>query len=221
METTIETRYDHKRGCGWRQQGGTYLISGGLMSSCDKLPVPLTVCPTCHGGIKPSRSWTWVDADHLLQAADCRDDFGCAGCPLARPMGQVGLLFIGEKFYRTPEDFTREALRQGVSRRVPALPNGFVLGQTWVLVAHRKVAFPCPEPMLEHDDCQTCGGTKIIHAPGIFHAFKPTAVEYVVKGDETDEELERKRQRGITPVRVERLETSIPEEVQETLGVEP
>ena len=39
--------------------------------------------------------------------------------------------------------------------------------------------------------------------PGVFSAFKPTAVEYVVRGDETKEELETKVKRGITPVKVQ------------------
>ena len=33
-------------------------------------------------------------------------------------------------------------------------------------------------------------------------AFQPTAIEYVVKGDETEEELEALEARGIEPVKV-------------------
>ena len=33
--------------------------------------------------------------------------------------------------------------------------------------------------------------------------FVPTAIEYVVLGDESDEEIERLLARGITPVKVE------------------
>ena len=42
--------------------------------------------------------------------------------------------------------------------------------------------------------------------PGIFHAFRPRAAEYVVKGSESEEEFERKVKRGITLVRTERLQ---------------
>jgi hypothetical protein len=45
-----------------------------------------------------------------------------------------------------------------------------------------------------------------LYTPGIFHMFKPSAVEYVVKGDESDEKLADLEKRGITPVKVERLE---------------
>jgi hypothetical protein len=45
----------------------------------------------------------------------------------------------------------------------------------------------------------------IHYQAGIFQAFKPTAIEYVVKGDESEEELARKVKRGITLVRIERV----------------
>jgi hypothetical protein len=38
--------------------------------------------------------------------------------------------------------------------------------------------------------------------PGVFQMFKPTAVEYITKGGETEEELEALVKRGITPVQV-------------------
>ena len=40
----------------------------------------------------------------------------------------------------------------------------------------------------------------------IFMVTRPTHIEYVVKGDETGEELEKLVKRGITPVQVKRLE---------------
>ena len=54
------------------------------------------------------------------------------------PMGRVGLIWVGEKFYPTPQDFCAEAEKMGISRRIPAVPNDFVLGETWVWLAHRK-----------------------------------------------------------------------------------
>jgi hypothetical protein len=58
MSAVIETRYDRKRGCGWRKPGGLYLCADGVGGVCGKLPIPLDICPTCHGGIKFCRSWT-------------------------------------------------------------------------------------------------------------------------------------------------------------------
>lgn len=102
----------------------------------------------------------------------------------------VGLLWIGEQYYPTPADWTREAGTIGISRRLSAVPKNFKLGETWVLVAHRKAIRVSANEF----------------AAGVFHAFKPTALEYVVRGNENDAELQALRDRGITPVRIERDE---------------
>lgn len=197
----IQDRYDKKRGCGWRKPGGLYLISSGEGRPCCKLPFPLTVCPCCSAGIKFSRGWTWVDVDKLFfpNGPELHPDAPqCHGCPLNDYgiIGRAGLLWVGEKFYPTTADFTKEMAEQGISRRIHSIPNDFKLGETWVLLAHIKAIYTkkiiSQEPLDWTND----------HAPGIFYVFRPTAIEYVVKGDETDEELERLEKRGITPVRI-------------------
>ena len=136
--TTIETRYDRERGCGWRQPGGTYLVSGTLLAvTCDRLPLSTPVCGTCGHGIHQTRSWTWLSMPEALcenEPTVCGQRH-CVACPLS-PVGlprQVGLLWCGEKFYSTPQDWSREAREQGVSRRISTVPNDFVVGETWVL----------------------------------------------------------------------------------------
>ena len=44
------------------------------------------------------------------------------------------------------------------------------------------------------------------HVPAIFHAWIPTRIEKVVKGDEGEEELEKWIKRGITPVNIIRVD---------------
>src|SRR4029077_876590 len=107
----IETRYDRERGCGWRKEGGLYLVADGLSRACGKLPMPLTVCPTCHAGIKPVRSWTWIAARHLLGQQPCVNIESCGGCPLFELPEKAGLLWVGGAFYKTPRDWTTEAVR--------------------------------------------------------------------------------------------------------------
>ena len=194
----IETRYDRERGCGWRQPGGTYLVtSTELWGSCDRMPLALTVCGTCGHGIHQTRSWTWLTLPETLLDAEPRtcDHRHCAACPLSpsRATVRVGLLWCGEKFYATPQDWIREAREQGVSRRIRTVPNDFVVRETWVLMAH-------PKAIMGTDDTGD-----IAYHPGIFHAFKPSAIEYVVKGDESEEELARKEKRGITLVQIVRV----------------
>lgn len=225
----VEERTDSKRGCGWRQEGGLYLVSSGEAVACGKLPVPLTICPTCSGGIHFARSWTWVDGDALLASKLC---FSCSvftsGCTLAKDLGRCGLLWIGEKFYKTPAEWTRESERLGISRRIPAVPREFVMGKTIVLVAHlkaiKKRCSVCDGrgtvviPPLRLDDSPVEGPPCKVDCPdencedgfvftaGIFSAFVPTAIEYVTKGTETEEELEALVKRGLTPIKVVRKE---------------
>jgi len=147
----------------------------------------------------------------------------CEACPLGRPAGKVGLIWVGEEFYKTPADFLWEAARQGVSRRVSSVPKGFALGHTLVAVAHRKaMTVPCLECMhqdqfrlvREDEELCPCGGTGIRYQAAIFHVFMPQAIEYVVKGDETEEELDALVKRGITPVKVIRSPKGHSEQVR-------
>jgi ribosomal protein L32 len=186
----IQTRVDHQRGCGWRKEGALYLITAAVTASCGKLPVPLTVCPCCGHGIKQTRGWTWVDAGALLAGETCpRTADRCMQCPLAHLTGRHGLLWIGGQFYKDPATWLEETRTLGVSRRIKTVPHGFKLGETWILAAHLQ---GLPKE----------GGTEF--DPAIVAVFKPTAIEYIVKGTETAEEIEALEKRGITPVKVER-----------------
>jgi len=213
-----------KRGCGFRKVGGLYLVAPPLNFHCDRGVIPLVVCKSCGGGIKPSRGWTWINPRGLFDVhyvavpdptkerlrkalaeiapgyivknpveycPDCKH--GCFLC--LPPSGNEGLLWIGDKFY-SPDGFLKEAIALGVSRRIAAVPRGFELGKTIVYVAHRKaikkVGFAVfgediPEPEF---------------VPGIFAAFRPTAIEKIVTETEARDEIEMKRlqKQGITPV---------------------
>jgi hypothetical protein len=122
-------------------------------------------------------------------------------CPLESGVGHAGLLWVGEQFYGTPEDFQEEAGRMGISRRITVVPRDFVLGETWVLLAHRKGSSHIEE-RVQFQDGFRIESSVAVYVPAIFSVFKPIAVEYVVKGDETQEQLVRLEQRGITPVKV-------------------
>ena len=108
----IHTSYEHRRGCGYRQPGGLYLVAGAMAKVCGKLPIPLTVCPCCSVGIKPSRGWTWISHE-LVNVNPCTDP-ECRKCEpfynFPDPDIRMGMIWIGEKFYKTPADFSREGL---------------------------------------------------------------------------------------------------------------
>lgn len=205
-----------RRGCGYRKIGGLYLVSGGRGVVCDRLPIPLEICPTCGHGIKQSRGWTWVDAAALVGGVhpNCGDDFACPLCMAPHELGRCGLLWIGEQFYKRPLDFDREAAALGVSRRIHAIPRGFKVGETWILFAHPKAIetpLNCPDCAqilsVKRDDgalelhCSLCGFTAPAYRPGIFKVWRPERIEKILpeslRGSPEAAELEEK---GITPV---------------------
>lgn len=207
MTIQIQTRTEGKRGCGYRKPGGLYLVAPAEGHACCRLPYPLTVCPCCGAGIKFARGWTWVEPEKLFGHVECQDAELFRQCPLSihnlNKMGRAGLIWIGEAHYKTTDDFTAEASRMGVSRRITAVPRQFRLGETWVLLAHIKGIRSEEEPEGDIPD----GGMfpnlkKVAWKPAIFTVFRPTAIEYVVTGEESEEELGRMIDRGITPVRV-------------------
>jgi hypothetical protein len=109
----IITVVEKKRGCGYREPGGLYLRTFGMGRLCGALPIELTVCPTCHQGIKPARGWTWINIAALVEKRGCHMD-SCGDCPIADAMIQTaGLIWVGEKFYKSPFHFNQEARTWG------------------------------------------------------------------------------------------------------------
>jgi len=195
-----------KRGCGYRKEGGLYLMGGKLAAPCCLLPHPLDVCPTCGAGIKQARGWTWIEPAKLFnfETAPCNGSIEPAAfwshapyepCSLPTLKGRHGLIWVGERFYPTPGDFQYEGRTLGVSRRINSVPHGFVLGETYVLFAHPKaVTTKEAYPRL---------GIKSEKGPGIFSVFQPTSIEIIVKESElTDEKRAELEKRGLTPVAV-------------------
>ena len=178
----IRTSVEGRRGCGYRKQGGLYMMGGETMIPCSCLPVPLDVCPVCRHGIKPTRGWTWVQPGALMEPCSR------PGCILGAPLPErAGLLWVGEKFYPKTEDFIAEAAVMGISRRLTAIPKGLEVGKTLVLFAHR------------HGGARPETGER---GPGIFSAIIPSRIEYVVKDDDKPEKLAALEKRGVELVRV-------------------
>lgn len=129
-----------------------------------------------------------------------------AECPLANANlpERAGLLWIGEKFYPRPEDYMREAGTMGISRRIPAVPRGFKLGDA-VMLAHRFCTKVAREPgsALGPGEFADPEGELFKFVGGIFTMFRPSKVEYILKGDETDEAILALRERGLSPVIVQ------------------
>ena len=107
------------------------------------------------------------------------------------------MLWIGEKFYKTPLEFMREGKSMGFSRRIKALPRGFKVGETWVLLAHPKVIRTTE--VIEGELIEQ----REKWLPGIFTLWLPSRIERIMKESERDgEEAKKLIEQGITIVYV-------------------
>ena len=194
---------ERRRGCGFRKVGGTYLVGGGIGVPCDRLPFELSVCPCCGEGFKQGMGWTWMDVGRLFkgphtnitsellppQLCECATETYCPLCAKPEVLGRAGLIWIGEKFYKTPADFIREGVEMGFSRRVKAIPHGFEIGKTYIMLAHPKAVITG----IDSDSVAT--------KPGIFYFWLPQRIEKIlVESQRGSEEAAALEKRGIVPV---------------------
>jgi hypothetical protein len=207
MIDDVPVLVESKRGCGFRKKGGLYLMGGELVQPCGKLPLVVGRCPTCGEGIRQARGWTWIRPRELWGAEGCDNPaaLGCSFCWCGGAIPETaGLLWIGERFYPTPGDFTKESLSMGISRRISAIPRDFVVGETVIFLGHPKTVRIICECRTElkgaAPDCQECGGFGELWEPAIFAAFRPHQIQKVVDEQTPAEEIEALRKRGITPV---------------------
>lgn len=180
----IEILHESKRGCGYRKPGktgvGIYIRGLGWGETCERLPYPMEVCPTCNGGIKFSRGFTWIRPKALLEGpppclerpGQGNNHLACIVCnPLDDP---AGLMWVGEKYY-SPASFTAEAIEMGISKRVSAIPRGFEVGKHWIYLAHVRAV---------KDTRLICEGGPHQDKAGIFYVFRPSHVELVIADHE-------------------------------------
>jgi hypothetical protein len=192
-----------QRGCGYRKVGGLYLCGEGITITCDRLPYELVVCPTCGEGVKFSRGFRWLNWTKYAGIHEGCSDI-LADCPVCTPITQpqpYGLLFVGESFY-TPQSFIEEALKMGVSKRIPAPPRNLKLGETWVLFAHKHVVEP-PDTGEQLEDLIAQGQAGIADKklPGVFYAFRPQRLEFLIwKSQATPEYLAELEKKKFTPI---------------------
>jgi hypothetical protein len=169
------------RHCGYRSPAksgiGIYLMGSNLINPCERLPFPVHSCPTCGAGIKFARGWTWIIPKALF-AANTRPV--CSGlndgshnhelCPMCSPGEKpAGLVWIGDRYYN-PTNFLAEAKEMGVSKKINALPHGFILGETLIYLGH-------PKAIVNYDITER----KLNQFPGVFSVFKPDRIDLIIK----------------------------------------
>ena len=181
----VRKSLEKKRGCGYRKNG-YYLIGGARSTPCCSLPLPLEPCRCCGHEIQFTRGFQWIKTTIFRQAApQCSKEFTgkffpelSLPCPLAKISEKIGLMWVGAEHYPTPADFIKEADQMQVSKRIGVIPKECKIG-TWVALAHPGAIY----------DAHWTNDNK--PAPGIFMVFRITRVDYVIRGDEAQSELER------------------------------
>ncbi len=199
MVNPVKTVYDHQRGCGFRKPGGTYLIGGTTSSACCKLPFALTACPCCNQGIKFQRGLQWINSSMF---GECRAHVSLP-CVIQNQNTKMGLMWVGAKYYEKPQQFINEAAALGVSKRIGKLPADVEVNKTWIALAHPKAIsdYRVAQPIGFETYCER----EYFFTPGIFMLFKVTAIQYVVTGNETEEEITKLLDRGIELIEVKKV----------------
>jgi len=195
---------EKRRGCGYRKVGGIYLAGEEVGEYCHNLPIATTVCPTCKGGIKQTRGLTWIDPvqffgnccanlERFLNRKEVHDIVHCSRCPACFSElfagKEIGLVWIGEAHYQSPQVFIAEGVEMGFSKRIPAVPKGFVIGESWVALGHPKAIQSKPP---EYEPPQA----------GIFKVWKPDRIEIIVTQTQSEDAdfMKPLAVKGLTPV---------------------
>jgi hypothetical protein len=212
----IRTVHEPRRRCGYRQPGGYYLMSGSLGTICGKLPKPVRPCAECGKlSVSITRGWSWFNAREFFGIGECHLSGSCSMihladsrsvcllCILCAPPERAGLVWVGAQFYPTIWDFTQEAARLGLSKRLPGIPEDFKAGETWVAIGHRgERVWTQGEETHEAEPRES--------VPIIFRFFQPSRIEYVVTDKETPDELIAIEAKGAELVRVIPSDTLTP-----------
>lgn len=220
----VKLSFEAPRECGFRKPGkdgiGIYLMGSGFNEPCERLPWLLDTCPCCGQGYKFSRSFTWIDPmsmfdpyrEPVCTMLEAKDPFPqhhhelCWMCNPELLGSKAGLIWIGEKFYATPHLFLKEAGIMGISRKVPAIPNGFRVGEHAIFLAHiRTFSNRLPDGKIEYK-------------PGVFAAFKPTSVDLVIDNPDNipDRAIEIAKRVGEDKVRLVKV---IPDKSENEEGI--
>ncbi len=82
-----------ERGCGYRRVGKLYIRGIGQFVDCDRLSIPLAVCPVCGQGLKFARGWTKINPKKLF-GKHGQYDFHCLNCgaELSKTDTEAGML---------------------------------------------------------------------------------------------------------------------------------
>lgn len=187
MIKPVIVQHENERGCGFRSTGandvGIYLVGDPIMVPCSRLPFPLTVCPCCGAGVKPSRGFTWINPSKLFleqYTPKCAENCQTGSCHMNTHRERAGLMWIGSSYYPTPHHFINEARAMGISKKIGSVPNGFEFEHDIVYLAHRQAVANFDQPFPDDDEDQP-------YTPGVIMAFMPHGIDLVIRENKIPE----------------------------------
>lgn len=198
---TIKVMAKSERGCGTRNTKGYYLVCDGEGTHCHRLPLEVPICKECKKpyivpirgiqAIQPEAVWdlceaVGTDQEHLYPCHNCANQ-----CPICYPPEDAWVIWVGESYYESPEDFVREARNMGISRKIGFVPEGLQPGD-WVYLGYRKL-IPTGHFNKKGEE---------VKDPGIFHAFKIQRIEKLLTETQQQDQayVRHLLERGIVPV---------------------
>jgi hypothetical protein len=195
IRKAVIVKYREERGCGLRKPGGLYLCGMGTARICDRGFLIINACPVCGERPRFTRGIAKIDfvelfGEHKPAFGECKDPITCATCYPSRDVNHY-LMWVGRDYTMT--SFVDEAISMGVSKRISKVPSDFVLGRDWVYLARKSVKAKDLGIKLD-------GRKRVVD--GIFYAFSPSAIEYVISEEDLKDEKKIRDlvSRGITPV---------------------
>lgn len=186
-----------ERGCGTRKVGGTYIVGDGIPTGCHRIPMEIPTCKCCDQpliwftrNIKqiPNALKTFG----LCESIDPDSPCGCvtAGrCMVCSPPDDKKTswaMWVGSEY--TPESFTLEALKYGVSKRIPHKPKDMRKGDI-VYLCYRTAINAGSE-------------MKPDWKPGVFYAFHVSEVQKIINEEDAQDpkKVAEIREKGLVPV---------------------
>jgi hypothetical protein len=199
----IQFRTESKRGCGWKAEGGSYLVCEGKWVECGFLPQDVP------DNINVTRGPQWRNAGEVLNFRK-KCEGKCKGCWIKNmdPNKQTLLKWVGTKNYSMGQ-FINEAKKLGISQRISQalafkIAKSGGIQKLPIILAHREAS----KTLNENEELEMIRQ--------VFRIFTPTRIEYVAhehifKMDKRTTEyknymaqLNMMEKMGITIVRIKR-----------------
>lgn len=198
--------FEPARECGLRQLGKLYLIGGKAGEPCDRLPLTLQECGGCGHIPTFHRGYQKINMDVVFggKHKECVDKEHLKRCPICNPKGKEFnedpevkhlLMYVGKKFY-SPEKFIEEAKQYGISKAISSIPEGLVLGKSWIFLAFPELSIETAGYTLVKEQI------KYIKKDAIFHGFIALRLEVLITEEQNCNEdfVKALSEKGITPV---------------------